>query len=133
MARRVSILGATGSIGRSTVDLLARDRDGFEVEALTANRDVEGLAATARLLGAKVAVIGDADCYQALKLALVGSGIEAAAGPDAIVEAAGRPVDWTMAAIVGSAGLKPTMAAIHAGATIALANRSEEHTSEIQS
>jgi 1-deoxy-D-xylulose-5-phosphate reductoisomerase len=123
MARRVSILGATGSIGRSTVDLLARDPEMFEVEALTANRDVEGLAATARRLRAKLAVVGDATLYQPLKDALAGSGIEAAAGSNAVVEAATRPVDWTMSAIVGSAGLKPTMAAIQAGATIALANK----------
>ena len=119
----VSILGVTGSIGHSTVDLIARDPDGFAVEAITANRDVEGLAVTARQLRAKVAVIGDATQYQALKQALAGSDIEVAAGSDAIVEAAGRPVDWTMSAIVGSAGLKPTMAAIRAGATIALANK----------
>lgn len=123
MPRNVSILGVTGSIGHSTVDLIARDPDGFAVEAITANRDVEGLAVTARQLRAKVAVIGDATQYQALKQALAGSDIEVAAGSDAIVEAAGRPVDWTMSAIVGSAGLKPTMAAIRAGATIALANK----------
>ncbi len=100
-----------------------RDPERFDVEALTAHSDVEGLAATARLLRAKVAVIGDAEKYEALTEALSGSGIETAAGEDAIVEAASRPVDWTMAAIVGSAGLKPTMAAIRAGATIALANK----------
>lgn len=123
MPKQVSILGATGSIGRSTVDLLLRDPAAFEVEALTANTDVAGLASTARKLNARIAVIGDAGLYQPLKEALAGTGIAAAAGEDAIVEAASRPVDWAMSAIVGSAGLKPTMAAIRAGATIALANK----------
>lgn len=123
MVKRISILGATGSVGRSTVDLIVRQPDAFEVEALTANSDVDGLAGTAKLLNAKIAVIADASRYEDLKTALAGSGIEAAAGTEAVVEAAGRPVDWVMAAIVGSAGLKPTMAAIRAGATIALANK----------
>src|SRR3546814_7238862 len=82
-----------------------------------------GLAATARRLRAKLAVIGDEALYQPLKEALAGSGVEAAAGQGAVEEAASRPVDWTMSAIVGSAGLKPTMAAIKAGATIAIANK----------
>src|SRR3546814_2869230 len=86
-------------------------------------RDVAGLAATARRLRAKLAVIGDEGFYQPLKEALAGSGVEAAAGQGAVEEAASRPVDWTMSAIVGSAGLKPTMAAIKAGATIAIANK----------
>lgn len=123
MMRRVSVLGATGSIGRSTVDLLSRHPNDFAVEALTANRDVEGLARTARLLNAKIAVVSDESCYSALKEALAGSGIEVAAGVKAVEEAASRSVDWVMAAIVGSAGLKPTMAAIKAGATLALANK----------
>src|SRR3546814_9417768 len=86
-------------------------------------RDVAGLAATARRLRAKLAVIGDEGFYQPLKEALAGSGVEAAAGQGVGEEAASRPVDWTMSAIVGSAGLKPTMAAIKAGATIAIANK----------
>src|SRR3546814_11053439 len=84
-------------------------------------RDVAGLAATARRLRAKLAVIGDEGFYQPLKEALAGSGVEAAAGQGAVEEAASRPVDWTMSAIVGSAGLQPTTAAIRRGATIAIA------------
>src|SRR3546814_18890810 len=110
MARQVSILGATGSIGRSTVDLLARAPQDFTIEALTANRDVAGMAATARRLRAKLAVNGDEVFYQPLKEALAGSGVEDAAGHGAREATASRPVDWTMTAIVGSAGLKPTTA-----------------------
>ena len=122
-AKRVSIFGATGSIGRSTVDLIARAPDDYAVEVLTAHRDVTGLAQTARRLRARSAVIAEPKYYHDLKDALAGTGIEVAAGSDALVEAAGRPVDWAMSAIVGSAGLMPTMAAIKAGATIALANK----------
>jgi len=122
-AKRVSIFGATGSIGRSTVDLIARAPDDYAVEVLTAHRDVTGLAQTARRLRARSAVIAEPLYYHDLKDALADTGIEVAAGSDALVEAAGRPVDWAMSAIVGSAGLMPTMAAIKAGATIALANK----------
>ncbi len=121
--RRVTILGATGSVGRSTADLVARNPDRYLVEALTAHRDVAGLAALARELRPRIAVIGDAACYDALRAALAGTGIEAAAGMAAVVEAAGRPVDWVMAAIVGMAGLAPTMAAIRSGATVAFASK----------
>ncbi len=121
--RSVSILGATGSVGSSTLDLILHAPDQFEVVALTAQRDVAGLARAVRATNAKLAVIGDASLYDALKAALDGSGAEVAAGPDAIIDAARRPVDWTMASIVGCAGLKSTMAALEGGLTVALANK----------
>lgn len=121
--KRITILGATGSIGTSTLDLIERNRDGFEVLALTANSDVEGLAASAKRVGAKRAVVADATRYEALKAALADTGIEAAAGADAVCDAARMGADWTMAAIVGCAGLKPVMAAIESGGTLALANK----------
>jgi 1-deoxy-D-xylulose-5-phosphate reductoisomerase len=122
-ARRVSILGSTGSIGRSTVDLLLRNPDGFEVEALTANRNPERLAEQARALRARFAAIADPLHYPALKEALAGTGITAGCGAEALAEAALRPADWVMAGIVGAAGLAPTLAAIRRGAIIALANK----------
>ncbi len=122
-ARRVSILGSTGSVGCNTLDLIERWPQAFTVEALTANRNVERLAAQARRVGAKLAVVADERCYGALKAALAGTGIQAAAGPEAVVEAAARPAEWVMAAIVGAAGLKPTLAAIRRGAVVALANK----------
>lgn len=121
--KRVSIFGSTGSVGCSTLDLIERDPQRFEVEALTANGSIERLAAQARRAGAKVAVTADAARYQDLKRALAGSGIEAAAGPEALLEAADRPADWVMAAIVGAAGLAPTLAAVRRGAVVALANK----------
>ena len=121
--RTVTILGATGSVGGSTLDLVERAPDRFRIEALTAHSDVERLAAAARRTGAALAVIGDASRYAALKAALSGSGVQAAAGPAAIVEAAARGADWTMASIVGLAGLKPTMAALSCGKAVALANK----------
>ncbi|MBZ9647189.1 1-deoxy-D-xylulose-5-phosphate reductoisomerase [Sphingobium sp. 3R8] len=121
--KRVSIFGATGSVGLSTLDLIRRERDAYKVVALTANSDVDSLAALARETGAAVAVIGQARLYGALKEALAGSGIEASAGEAALVEAAQADADWTMAAIVGCAGLRPTMAALKAGRTVALANK----------
>jgi len=121
--RRVTILGSTGSVGRNTVDLLLRNPDGFAVEALTANRNPARLAEQARTLRARFAVIGDPVHYTALKEALAGSGIEAASGAEALVEAARRPADWVMAGIVGAAGLGPTLAAIRRGAIVALANK----------
>src|SRR5256885_15276674 len=95
--RRVTILGSTGSIGQSTVDLLLRNPDGFEVEALTANRNPELLAEQARALRARFAAIADPDHYSALKDALAGTGIEAACGTEALTEAALRPAGWVMA------------------------------------
>ncbi|MDG5494632.1 1-deoxy-D-xylulose-5-phosphate reductoisomerase [Niveispirillum sp. BGYR6] len=122
-ARRVTVLGSTGSVGSNTVELLAAYADRFAVEALVANANVAKLAAQAKLLRAKLAVVADPAHYAALREALAGTGIEVAAGPDAVVEAARRPADWVMAAIVGAAGLAPTMAAIERGATVAFANK----------
>jgi 1-deoxy-D-xylulose-5-phosphate reductoisomerase len=119
----ITLLGATGSIGSSTLDLVRKNRDRFRVEAVTAQRSVSALAQLARDLGARLAVIGDEGCYGELKAALANSGIEAAAGEDAIVDAARRPAQWVMAAITGAAGLLPTMTALERGATIALANK----------
>ena len=121
--RRVSILGSTGSVGRSTVDLLMRNRDEFAVEALTANRNATLLAEQARQLGARFAAVADPAEYAALKDALSGSGIEAASGAEALVEAAERPADWVMAGIVGAAGLAPTLAAVRRGRMVAFANK----------
>ncbi len=121
--RSVSILGSTGSVGCNTVDLLRRDPEGFRVEALTANHNVELLAAQARQLGASLAVVAEPSRYGALKEALSGTGIEAAAGEAGLVEAAERPADWVMASIVGAAGLLPTLAAVRRGAIIGLANK----------
>ena len=121
--RSVTILGATGSVGRSTLDLIERSRDRYEVLAVTANRDVEGLAEAARRVEAGRAVIADESLLEPLRSALAGSGTEAAAGSEAVLEAAGAGADWTMAAIVGTAGLSPTMAAIRGGRTVALANK----------
>jgi 1-deoxy-D-xylulose-5-phosphate reductoisomerase len=121
--RSVTILGATGSVGSSTLDLILQAHEQFEVVALTAQRDVDGLARAVIATGAKLAVIGDATLYNDLKIALAESGAEIAAGPEAIIDAARRPVDWTMASIVGCAGLKSTMAALEGGLTVALANK----------
>jgi 1-deoxy-D-xylulose-5-phosphate reductoisomerase len=122
-ARRITVLGATGSVGTSTLSLIEENPGKYEVEALTANRDVDSLAATARRVGAKLAVVADPKYYAALKVALSGSGIEVAAGDQAVVEAAGRPADLVMAAIVGAAGLHSTLAACRSGAAVAFANK----------
>ena len=121
--RRISILGSTGSVGCNTLDLVEREPEAFAVEALSAHRNVEKLAAQARRVGAKSAVIADESRYRDLKEALAGSGVKAAAGPEAVVEAATRPADWVMAAIVGAAGLASTLAAVRQGAVVALANK----------
>jgi 1-deoxy-D-xylulose-5-phosphate reductoisomerase len=121
--RSLSILGATGSIGASTLDLIRRARGDWRVVALTANCQAEELARLAREFSAEVAVVADEACLPALREALAGSGIEAAGGSAALVEAARRPVDLTVAAIVGCAGLAPSMAAIEQGTTLALANK----------
>ena len=124
MTRTVTILGATGSVGRSTTALLEAAPEGaFAVEALVAGRDAAALAETARRLRARIAVLADPAGLPALREALAGSGIEAAAGPEAVIEAAARPADWTMAAIVGAAGLHPALAALRRGGTLALANK----------
>jgi len=122
-ARRVTVLGSTGSIGRSTLDLLARNRDEFTVEALTANHNATLLAEQAKALGARFAAVADPADYPALKDALGGTGIEVAAGREALVEAAERPADWVMAGIVGAAGLEPTLAAVRRGRIVAFANK----------
>ena len=121
--RTVTILGATGSVGRSTLDLIERNAGRYDVLAVTARGDVAGLAEAARRTGAGRAVIADAAQLAPLRAALEGSGTEAAAGEEAILEAAAAGADWTMAAIVGTAGLRPTMAAIRGGRTVALANK----------
>jgi len=121
--RSVTLLGATGSIGSSTVDLLQREPDRYRVEAVTANRNAQDLARLARELGARFAVVADLDAYAELKSELSGSGIEAGAGAAAVVEAAQRPADWVMAAITGATSLKPTLAAAERGATVAIANK----------
>ena len=121
--RRVTILGATGSIGQSTLDLIGRTPEQYEVEALTAHNNVERLAAAARRHGAKLAVIGDPAAYRSLKDALAGSGVEAACGQEGLIEAATRPAEWVMSAIVGAAGLGPTLAAVRRGAMVALATK----------
>ena len=123
MSRSVTILGATGSVGRSTLDLIAREPDRFETVALTAHRDVEGLATLARRHRPRLAVIGDASLHAELQAALAGTGIETAAGEGAIGDAAASGADWTMAAIVGTAGLEPVMRALERGGTVALANK----------
>ncbi len=120
--RRVSVFGATGSIGESTFDLLRR-RDDIATVALTGGRNVVRLAEQARALRAEIAVTAFDDCYTDLKNALAGSGIEAAAGTAAVTEAADRPADWVMSAIVGAAGLAPGLRALERGATLALANK----------
>jgi 1-deoxy-D-xylulose-5-phosphate reductoisomerase len=121
--RSITLLGATGSIGGSTVDLLVRNRERYRVEAVTAASNAKALATLARNVNARFAAISDPAHYADLKEGLAGSGIEAASGADAIVEAASRPADWVMAAITGAAGLKPTLAAVARGATVALANK----------
>jgi 1-deoxy-D-xylulose-5-phosphate reductoisomerase len=121
--RSITILGATGSIGASTVDLIKRAPERYCVEAISARRSAAALAKIAREVGARLAVVADPAAYGDLKEALAGSGIEAAAGEAGLLEAAQRPADWLMAAISGAVGLKPTLAAIERGATVALANK----------
>ena len=121
--RSVTILGATGSIGASTIDLLKRNPLRYRVEAVSANRNGRALARIARELDARFAAVADESAYRDLKEDLAGSGIEAAAGPKAMIEAAQRPADWVMAAIAGATGLEPTLAAVERGGTVALANK----------
>jgi 1-deoxy-D-xylulose-5-phosphate reductoisomerase len=119
----VTLLGATGSIGKSTVDLIKHRPERFRVEAVSANRNAVELARVVRELGARFAAIADANAYLELKQALAGSGIEAGGGEAALIEAAERPAQLVMAAISGAIGLRPTLAAVARGATIALANK----------
>ena len=117
------MLGATGSIGESTLDLIGRDPQAYEVIALTGCKNATRLAELAIQHRAKLAVVADPDSYKDLMIALAGTGIEAAAGKKALLEAASRPADWVMAAIVGAAGLKPTLRAVRQGTATALANK----------
>jgi 1-deoxy-D-xylulose-5-phosphate reductoisomerase len=122
--RRITVLGSTGSVGKSTVSLLEAAPEGqFEIMALVAGRDWQGLAAQARRLKARHAVLADPSQYKALKEALAGTDIQVAAGPEAVIAAASLPADWTMAAIVGAAGLPATMAALARGGVMAIANK----------
>ncbi len=121
--RSVSVLGATGSIGDSTMDLLRASPERYQVEALTANTNVDGLVKLAREFGARYVALADSSLLGELRAALAGTGIASGAGDSAIVEAAERPADWVMAAVSGAAGLKPALAAVDRGATIALANK----------
>ena len=122
-ARGITVLGSTGSVGQSTLDLLQRAPADWRVDALTANRDAVGLAAQARAVGARIAVVADDSAYADLKAALSGSGIEAASGKDAVRDAAAADSDIVLTAIVGAAGLAPTLAAVERGATVAIANK----------
>src|ERR1700744_4830998 len=121
--RAVTVLGATGSIGDSTMDLLRASPDRYRVEALTANNNVEALAKLAREFDARFVAIADAKRLGDLKAALAGTATECGAGESAIIEAASRPADWVMAAVSGAAGLKPALAAVDRGASVALANK----------
>ena len=121
--RRVTVLGSTGSVGESTIDLISRAPERFKVAALTAHRNVVRLAAQARLLRPGLVVIGDPAKYAELKELMAGTGIEIAAGEDAVCDAAALPSDWVMAAIVGAAGLKATWRAVQRGCIVALANK----------
>ncbi|WP_026757848.1 1-deoxy-D-xylulose-5-phosphate reductoisomerase [Sediminimonas qiaohouensis] len=120
---RITVLGATGSIGQNTLDLVARDPARFDVVALTGGRNIAQLASDARKFRAQLAVTAHDDLLDDLRAALAGSGVEAAAGQAALIDAASRPADWTMSAIVGAAGLAPGLKALEQGGTLALANK----------
>jgi 1-deoxy-D-xylulose-5-phosphate reductoisomerase len=121
--RRISIFGATGSIGQNTVDLIRRNRDYYDVVALTGSQNIQQLVLDATELGAEVAVTSNLDRLEELRDGLAGTGIEAAAGDAALIEAAARPADWIMSAIVGAAGLRPGLEALKHGSVLALANK----------
>jgi 1-deoxy-D-xylulose-5-phosphate reductoisomerase len=121
--RSVSVLGSTGSVGTQTIELLTADPGRFQVRALVAGRNAALLAEQAVALHAEIAVVADPSVYAHLRDALNGTGIEVAAGPEAVVAAAALDVDWTMAAITGAAGLASTLAAIRRGAIVGLANK----------
>ena len=121
--RRITLFGATGSVGQSAIDLIARDDQAYNVVALTGGRNLERLAKDAVRLKADLAVTCYPECYDDLKALLSGTDVEVAAGPDAVAEAASRPVDWALSAIVGSAGLVPGLEALAHGTTLALANK----------
>ena len=121
--RRVSVLGSTGSVGCNTLDLIDRNPESFQVVALTGNRNVDTLVAQAMKFRPKVVAIADPACYRPLKDALSNTGIQVTAGAQSVIEAAAHPADWAMAAIVGAAGLAPTIAAARQGAILAIANK----------
>lgn len=121
--RRLTVLGATGSVGCNTLDLVGRTPEKFEIVALTANRNARDLAELAIRHKAEVAVVADPGAFGELKDCLSGTSVEATSGADALIEAASRPADWTMASIMGAAGLRPTFAAARQGGHIALANK----------
>jgi len=121
--KRVSVLGATGSVGQSTLDLIGRNPNSFKIVALTAKHNAERLAELAIAHGAELAVIAEEECYPDLKARLAGTGIAAGAGMSGLIEAALRPADCVMAGIMGAAGLRPTLAAVSQGRRVALANK----------
>ncbi|WP_315762935.1 MULTISPECIES: 1-deoxy-D-xylulose-5-phosphate reductoisomerase [unclassified Bradyrhizobium] len=121
--RSITVLGATGSIGDSTMDLLRASPERYRVEALTGNSNVQGLAKLAKEFNAGFVAVADPSRLSELREALSGTGIESGAGESAIIEAGARPADWVMAAVSGAAGLKPALAAVDRGATVALANK----------
>ncbi len=121
--KKVSIFGATGSIGQNTIDLIARAPDAYDVVALTGASNIAQLAEDAQRLNAQLAVTAHEHLLDDLRDALSGTGVEAAAGPQAINDAAARPADWVMSAIIGAAGLAPGVEALKQGATLALANK----------
>lgn len=123
MGRRISIFGVTGSVGQNTIDLIGRNKEAYDIVALTGGSNVAQLARNARDLGAQLAVTAYEDRLGDLRAALAGSNVEAAAGEAAVAEAAERPADWVMSAIVGAAGLAPGLTALKQGATLALANK----------
>lgn len=121
--KRVTVQGSTGSVGQSTLDVIRHHRNRFEIDALVAGQKVDALIRDAREFRPRLAVLADPSGYAALKEGLAGTGVEVAAGPQAVIEAALRPVDVLMAAIVGAAGLPPTLAALEQGTTVAFANK----------
>jgi len=123
MTKSISIFGATGSVGLSTLDLVRQHREQYNIIALTANGNAAQLADLAKEFSAEIAVVADDAAYPELKQQLAGTSIEAASGPDALIAAAALGADWTMAAIVGCAGLPPTLEALRCGKTVALANK----------
>jgi len=123
MVKRVSILGATGSVGRCTEDVILANPGAYDVQAVTANRNADALAGQAVRLNAKMAVVADPSAYAALKTALSGTGISCCAGRQGMIDAASMPADWSMAAIIGMAGLEPLMVAIAQGTSVAIANK----------
>lgn len=123
MTKSVSIFGATGSVGQSTLDLIRQHPGQYDIVALTANGNASQLAALAKEFSAQVAVVAEDSAYSELKQLLSGTSIEAASGPEALIAAAALGADWTMAAIVGCAGLPPTLEALRCGKTVALANK----------